>query len=281
MIASPNFSSRGGALVRLVVIHTAEGARTAAALGNYFSSSSVQASSHVGIDDSGAIEQYVDYAQAAWTVRSGNAVSDNAELCGFAAWTRQQWLANHLTMLNATARWIRDRCQARGIPIVKLSPIEVAVGRAGVCGHVDWTQGMRDGSHTDPGPGFPWDYVINHARDGAPAPSAQEDDLTKEEHDMLALLVSQMVTGPDPNKWGWGTFAGGTNEILTVVDYLRRTNVQVTQLQQQLNAIETGKAPAPGSNSSLSSGPIALSDADKDDIARRVARLLGAKISAP
>lgn len=274
MIPSPNRSSRNRAQVKLVVVHTAEGARTVAALGDYFANPAVQASSHVGIDDTGAVEQYVPYTDAAWTIRSANAVSDNAELCGFAAWTREQWLTEHAVMLSATAAWIRERCTARGIPIRKLNPAQVAAGQPGVIGHVDWTLGMHDGSHTDPGPNFPWDHVIDLAQRGVPAPTVQEADLTKEEHDMLALLVSQMVTGPDPNKWGWGTFAGGTNEILTVVDYLRRTNQQLTALTTQLNAIETGKAPAPGA------AVAGLSEADKDDIARRVAALLGSRISA-
>ena len=43
-IPSPNYSSRGGAGVRLIVIHTAEGARTIESLGSYFQGN-VQASS--------------------------------------------------------------------------------------------------------------------------------------------------------------------------------------------------------------------------------------------
>jgi len=39
-IPSPNYSSRGGSGVRLVIVHTAEGALTYEALGSYFGSSS-------------------------------------------------------------------------------------------------------------------------------------------------------------------------------------------------------------------------------------------------
>jgi hypothetical protein len=159
VILSPFSSARGSAPVRLVVVHTAEGARTVESLGAWFQKATTQASSHAGIDDN-RIETFVDYRRAAWTVRSGNTISDNVELCGFAAWSRNEWLNNHPTMLRLTAQWIRERCLARGIPIRKLTPAEVAAGKAGVIGHVDWTQGMKDGSHTDPGPGFPWDHVI-------------------------------------------------------------------------------------------------------------------------
>jgi N-acetyl-anhydromuramyl-L-alanine amidase AmpD len=162
---SPNSSPRGSAPVRLVILHTAEGARTVAELGNYFASAAVQVSSHVGIDDDG-IEQYVDYAREAWTTRNANPISDNAELCGFAAWTRDQWINDHMPMLKNAASWVAARCTARNIPVVKLTPAQVAAGQPGVCGHVDWTVGMKDGTHTDPGPGFPWDVVISLAQGG-------------------------------------------------------------------------------------------------------------------
>jgi len=164
MIPSPSHSSRGGRSVRLVVIHTAEGARTVEELGNYFARAAVNASSHVGIDNE-RIETYVPYDREAWTIRSGNAISDNAELCGFARWTREEWLREHPSMLVLAARWIAERCKARGIPIKKLTPAEVRAGQSGVIGHVDWTLGMQDGTHVDPGAGFPWDVVIQAANE--------------------------------------------------------------------------------------------------------------------
>jgi hypothetical protein len=39
-IPSPNYSSRGGAKVRLIVVHTAEGATNIEDLGNFFKSAS-------------------------------------------------------------------------------------------------------------------------------------------------------------------------------------------------------------------------------------------------
>lgn len=165
--------ARGARPVSLIAVHTAEGARTAASLGAYFYQPSVMASSHVGID-AGATLQYVGYDRSAWTLRSGNPISDNAELCGFAHWTRAQWLgtgavegcANPRAMLDRTAAWVRSRCLTRGIPIRKLSASDVAAGRSGVIAHWDWTVGMHDGTHTDPGSAFPWDYVISKANEG-------------------------------------------------------------------------------------------------------------------
>jgi N-acetyl-anhydromuramyl-L-alanine amidase AmpD len=167
VIESPNHSSRSGQSVRLVVLHTAEGSLTTTSLGRYFARPDTRASSHVGIDDHGVV-QYVPYDRASWTLRSGNKISDNAELCGFAKWNRNQWVADHHQMLEHAARWIRDRCTARRIPIRKLTPGEVAGGHSGVIGHHDWTLGMHDGTHTDPGPAFPWDVVMALANETAP-----------------------------------------------------------------------------------------------------------------
>lgn len=181
-------SPRGSRPVSLVALHSAEGARTARSLGAFFWKPETQASSHVGIDAHETMN-YVGYDRAAWTLRSGNPISDNAEMCAFARWTRAQWMStgvvdgcvNPLAMLKNTAAWVRSRCLARDIPMVKLSPAQVAAGHRGVIAHWDWTIGKRDGSHTDPGSGFPWDYVMDLARGGAqpgpgptpPAPIAQ------------------------------------------------------------------------------------------------------------
>ncbi|GAA2823435.1 N-acetylmuramoyl-L-alanine amidase [Crossiella cryophila] len=190
MIQSPHHSGRGGARVRLVVVHTAEGARTAEALGRFFQGKT-QASSHVGIDDK-RIEQYVNYDRAAWTLRSGNPISDNAELCGFAKWSRAEWL-EHPRMLELTAQWIAERCRARGIPLRKLTPAQVAAGESGVIGHHDWTVGKKEGSHWDPGPNFPWDLVM--AKAGG---QSGEDDLPSPKEVAAATLDMPLGPGADP-----------------------------------------------------------------------------------
>ncbi|MCO1575039.1 N-acetylmuramoyl-L-alanine amidase [Crossiella sp. SN42] len=168
--------------MRLVVIHTAEGARTVESLGRFFQGKT-QASSHVGIDDH-RVEQYVNYDRAAWTLRSGNPISDNAELCGFAAWDRAEWL-RHPRMLELAAAWIAGRCRARGIPLRKLTPAQVAAGEPGVIGHHDWTVGKKEGSHWDPGPQFPWDLVMAKAS-GSPTHGGFLMALS--DHDQAVLL---------------------------------------------------------------------------------------------
>jgi hypothetical protein len=177
-------STRGTRPVRLIAVHTAEGARTAKSLGAYFFRGDVQASSHVGIDADTTL-QYVPYSKASWTLRSGNPISDNAELCGFARWTREQWLSDKTIdkcesprrMLRRCSAWIAERCKARGIDVRRLTVVQLAKGEWGVIAHDDWTKAMKDGTHWDPGPGFPWDVVLADARALSRGTIPQEDDV--------------------------------------------------------------------------------------------------------
>jgi hypothetical protein len=161
---SPNYSSRGGAGVRLIVLHTAEGATTIESLGNFFASSSAGVSSHVGVDDKlGKVGEYVTRGNKAWTAANANPVAVQAELCGFASWSDSTWRNSHANMLNNAARWIAEESGKFGIPITKLSASQAQGSGRGVCQHRDL--GAWGGNHSDCGNGFPMDYVLSMAVD--------------------------------------------------------------------------------------------------------------------
>jgi peptidoglycan hydrolase-like protein with peptidoglycan-binding domain len=161
---SPNYSSRGGASVRLIVLHTAEGATTIESLGNFFASSSAGVSSHVGIDDKlGKVGEYVTRGNKAWTAANANPVAVQAELCGFASWSESTWRNSHANMLDNAARWIAEESGKFGIPITKLSASQAQGSGRGVCQHRDL--GAWGGNHSDCGNGFPMDYVLSMAVD--------------------------------------------------------------------------------------------------------------------
>ena len=131
---SPNYSSRGGAGVRLVVLHCSEGATTWQALGNFFANPTSGVSSHVGIDDTpGVIGEYVRRDYSAWTAANANVVAVQAELCvpsgASAAWAAADW-NRHPTMLENCGRWIAEECAAFGLPLRQLSPAEAQGGAA-------------------------------------------------------------------------------------------------------------------------------------------------------
>jgi len=161
-IASPNYSSRGGATVRLIVLHTAEGATTIESLGSWFANPSADVSSHTGIDDkAGVIGEYVKRGNKAWTAANANPVAVQTELCAFAKWSTAEW-NKHPNMLDNCARWIAEEADAFGIPITKLSPSQAQGSGRGVCQHNDL--GSWGGGHWDCGDGFPIDSVLSKAQ---------------------------------------------------------------------------------------------------------------------
>lgn len=178
-------SSRNGAPVLWIALHTTEGILTVAGLRAW---KSWPGSSHAAADATGALadgapDGFVDYSRASWTLRGGNPYSDNLELCGFAGWTRAQWLERPL-LLRRAAEWIARRCRARGITRPRRLGLAEIRGRqvAGVIDHGDYTDATGDGTHWDVGNGFPWDLVLADAQTiltgqtPAPAPIPLEDD---------------------------------------------------------------------------------------------------------
>jgi hypothetical protein len=154
--------------VRLIVLHTAEGALSYQELGNFFSNPASGVSSHVGIDDTpGIVGEYVRRDGKAWTQGNANPYSVAAELCAFAAWSPEEWQL-HPTMLANAAAWVAEEAAALGIPLVALTPAQAQGGTAGVCQHVDL--GAHGGGHWDCGPGFPMAQIIDMAcGDAGPA----------------------------------------------------------------------------------------------------------------
>ena len=171
-IPSPNYSSRGGSSVRLIVIHTAEGAKTYQSLGNYFASSSSGVSSHTGIDDTpNECGEYVRADYKAWTASNANPVAIQTELCAFANWSTDEW-HRHPNMLLNCATWIAEEAARFGIPIVALNASQAQGGGRGVCQHADL--GSWGGGHWDCGSGFPMNEVIGMAGGTPGTPAAPQ-----------------------------------------------------------------------------------------------------------
>lgn len=165
-IPSPCYSSRGGATVRLIVIHTAEGARTIESLGSFFQNTANQVSSHTGADDKvNTVGQYVQRGNKAWTSANANPVAVQIEACGFASWSENEWRNNHPNMLNNIAAWIAEESAAFGIPITLLSDSQAQGSGRGIAQHRQL--GSWGGGHSDCGDGFPIDYVLSLAKGGS------------------------------------------------------------------------------------------------------------------
>lgn len=157
--------------VRLLVIHSAEGATTAPELGHYFEHAVRKGSSHLGVGQDGSIGRYVHDADTAFGAAGANSDGIHIELCGFARWTAEQWRAHDL-MLRTAAKVAAEVCRGYGLPIARLGKVSVADGHTkGITGHdtVSAAFPKQSTGHTDPGPAFPWADFLSMMRQSRPA----------------------------------------------------------------------------------------------------------------
>lgn len=165
-IEAKGLSRMGRKEVRVVVIHTMEcqelkgRARWCAEwfAGKYAPQyPAPQASAHFMIDDQ-EIVQGVRESDMAWHAGSANPFSIGIEHAGYAGQNAQQWDDDYSrAVLDRSAQLVAGICKRWAIPIVKLSPGDLSVGRHGICGHRDCTDAFSGGrGHTDPGLSFPW-----------------------------------------------------------------------------------------------------------------------------
>jgi N-acetyl-anhydromuramyl-L-alanine amidase AmpD len=142
-----------------VVLHSAEGARLASELGNYFHTTTRSASSHIGVGQDGKAAQYVHDNDTAYAAVNANNQGWHVELCGFAHWTRTEWLA-HRAMLDTAAACVAKICQAYHIRAAWLTPADLEAGHSGLTTHRTVSAWKPSTGHTDPGPDFPLDVFL-------------------------------------------------------------------------------------------------------------------------
>jgi hypothetical protein len=223
-------SSRNGATVIWVVIHTAEGP-TDSAPGDprvdagsaedllAFFEPKTDRSCHAIADDDHLLDALVPYDREAWTLRGGNPRSDNLEMCALASWSRAEWL-DHLPMLRIAARWVAGRLKARGLPNHRVSVAECAARSVGgFMDHYTYTKATGDGTHWDVGPNFPWDVfdpLVTKALTGAPLD--EEDDVTAEE------------------VWAYGVKNPDTGAVMKASDRLLDTERRILATQSAVSA---------------------------------------------
>jgi hypothetical protein len=231
--------SRGGAQVIWLAVHSTEGddnplADDAAALRD---ATWWEGSSHAIADDEpGSLltpaEGCVPYERAAWTLRGGNRYSDNLELVARASWPRLVWLAQP-RLLESCAKWLADRHAAQPwIPLRRLSLAEIRAHQPGVIGHVDYTNATGDGTHWDPGPGFPWDVVLARANGIA---NGEEDNMLSAKE-----IVEEFLETPIEVKDSKGKVT--TPRIKTVVAGIRQAEHTIQgdtdDLQNRVSRVE-------------------------------------------
>lgn len=165
-----NFSDRNGAPIQAIAIHSTESSDKMKSwddihgVRGWFNNPDSRASSHLGIDGDGNVEQWVDETLKAWTILQLNPVTLNIEFIGRAAQPKAEW---EEAQVKAGARWVAYWSQRFDIPIqrgvVKNINGFPVITRKGIITHKQLTD-AGFGSHTDPGPNFPTYRFIESAR---------------------------------------------------------------------------------------------------------------------
>lgn len=233
--------------VRLLAVHTAEGALTDESLGDFMDRVG-NVSYHDGCDDE-SLTRYVVHTRSAWALRGGNKISLNLCTVGFAKWTRAQWL-EHTPMLKCVAWWLEKESWDHKIPLRKLDPSET--GKAvqdpshsgGVIGHIDYTQGTGDGTHWDPGYNFPWDYVMSAAQEHR---RERNDDsmagIEGTEAEILAKIKKAVWTDVEVNTTSGGELSHGKaaeynyNRIARLGDDLEKMAADIEAILTKVNTL--------------------------------------------
>lgn len=227
--------------IQYVVIHTTEGGEGLNAAENGAAYDKIRTdgtSTHLFVDPNSALQE-VPFSDRAHAARfHGNEIGIQIELCGYAGQSWAQWHDGASTAeLHLAAKEVAAICRTYAIPVKHLTVAEVraayynnAAGQRpkGICSHYDVTRAYPEdgGTHTDPGPSYPWDEFLAMVR----AELNEEDDMDPQAlHDILWQLDG-IAKGDNPVVIP--ALSGGLPER-------RKTNVIRAELDQVLAQLAT------------------------------------------
>ena len=151
---------RSKSRIKWVVLHSTEGG-TAESVARFFASTA-QASTHLVVDDKECWRMVPDLV-IPWGAPGVNTGGLHIEQCGYARWSRAEWLSHGHTLDRSAAKAARW-AHMYGIPLRWVGPLGLKLGRKGVTTHHDASRAFTPGGHTDPGPGFPKDIWMSRAK---------------------------------------------------------------------------------------------------------------------
>ncbi len=160
--AANDSGPRKASSIQVVVIHSAEAAdsfgadTTAEGVANYFARRSTQASTQLAVDRDSCVRMLPDLV-IPWGASGANHNGLHVEICGYAKWTRSEWL-ERTTMLKRAAYKVARWCWMYDIKPRWATVAALKEGTAdGMVTHADVNTAFKRGTHWDPGSGFPRD----------------------------------------------------------------------------------------------------------------------------
>lgn len=160
--------------------------------------------------DGEEVRMVPDNRQAWAAMDQGNRRGLHTCAMGRAEWDRDRWLAEG-RLLERTAMRYAEWNRLYDIPLVKITAAQARAGARGIVGHIDITEAWGESDHWDPGHNFPYDVVIERAKEinsGAP----QEDDNMPSAQEIAQAILAARPKQPD------GSTDATVGELLTWTD---------------------------------------------------------------
>lgn len=154
----------------VIIMHTTEGSegRTSAEAGAVYDATRGDGTStHFFVDQDSTIQCVYTFDEAHAARSHGNDVGIQIEVCGRAGQTSAQWAdeasAGAIEQAAILCVAIRKRYGKSRFPLVNLTPAQLRAGAHGFAEHLDATKAWPEdsGTHSDPGPNFPWTKLFN------------------------------------------------------------------------------------------------------------------------
>jgi hypothetical protein len=199
---STQSQSRDGTPIDLFLFHTTEGAGGGEAL-IAFMERMGDRSYHYLVDndpDGNTVYDLVDTDLASWSVLDANDRSINLVIgASFAAWSRQEWIANARNAVRIGAWLAVQDCRKYGFTPRVIKP-PYPLDPPGISDHRYVTEHLGIGDHTDMGDYFIWDLLesdVNEFLGGAVLSTDQKIDYVFDE--LSKLFASRSPYREDDN----------------------------------------------------------------------------------
>lgn len=231
----------------IIFIHTTEGTEgpsSAEAGGRYDARRTDGTSCHFFCDQDSAVQEVLTTDEAHAARAHGNDVGIQIEVCGRAGQTSAQWAdAASVGTIEQTAGVcvaLREKYGKAYFPLVNLTPAQLRAGAHGFAEHKDATLAWPEdgGTHTDPGPYFPWDKLFARIRalemeqDKIMAVTLNEETMEAIAKKVWAHLLNINVSGVGPANM---QPAGGIQRYLS--SQHKQTQAQVRAVQADVDGI--------------------------------------------
>jgi hypothetical protein len=159
---SPHRSSREGARIHGLTLHTTEGSdhpeglADLKGLGQLFHNE--EDSAHLGLNVRGKFARYVEDSEKAWAQCNFNPVMLSLEQIAFAAYDKSDWFKHRHDQLHGAAEFLAYGHTHYGVPLRPGKVSGSSIIEPGVFQHKDL--GISGSGHSDCGDGYPEGYVI-------------------------------------------------------------------------------------------------------------------------